>query len=390
LISHSTPTERLSLCITCGVVFRRVAPAPAVLLVVAGLTSCSDGAEDESAESRRLATRTVSPDERADLIARAQVWRAPEKSIAQASLAPEIANEMQCRFTLGDLGGTTPKFHCRLESGEEVRAKYGPGGEIPAEAAATRLLSVLGFGADRVTLVKRLRCYGCPKEPFVTSKIVESTGTGKLYAKTIDHGEFEEFEWIALEHRFPAPAIETDDWKGWAFFELNAVDPSKGGAPREHVDALRLLAVFLAHWDNKPDNQRLFCLVKSWPEGTPCSAPFLMLQDVGATFGPRKVNLEAWESAQLWGDRLTCTLSMRDMPHGGGTFQSVRVLEGGRQFLAGLLGALTDAQLVDLFSGAGFDQSRPPLMQNAPVSEWVRVFRQRVTAISEGPSCPAA
>jgi hypothetical protein len=372
-------------------VFRRgvALAAGAIVLIVAGLLLRSDGSGDESAESHPFATRTLSPDERADLIARAQVWRAPEKSIAQASLVPQTANEMECRFTLSDLGGTTPKFHCLLESGEEVRAKYGPGGEIPAEAAATRLLSVLGFGADRVTLVKRLRCYGCPKEPFVTSKIVESTGTGKLYEKTIDHGEFEEFEWIALEHRLPAPPIETDDRKGWAFFELNEVDPSKGGAPREHVDALRLLAVFLAHWDNKPDNQRLICLMQSWPEGTACSAPFLMLQDVGATFGPRKVNLEAWESAQLWDDRLTCTLSMRDMPHSGGTFQSVRVSEGGRQFLAGLLGALTDAQLVDLFSGAGFDRPRLPLMQKTPVSEWVRVFRQRVTAISEGPSCPA-
>jgi hypothetical protein len=81
---------------------------------------------------------------------------------------------------------------------------------------------------------------------------------------------------------------------------------------------------------------------------------------------------------------------MRNMPEGGGTFQSARVSERGRRFLAGLLGELTDAQLGGLFSGAGFDRSRPPLMRKTPVAEWVRVFRQRVQVISEGRPCPDA
>ena len=367
---------------------RVIQGACAVLLLVAGLMLRSDS-PDPLTEARRLESRTLSPNERDDALARARVWRTPEKPIAQASLLPEVGEEVECRFTLTELDGTTPRFRCVLGSGEEVRAKYGPGGEIPAETAATRLLSVLGFGADDMTLVKRLRCYGCPKNPFATSESVES-GAGGLHEKTGDGDKFEEFEWVALEHPFDATAIETQNWKGWAFFELGTIDPSRGGAPREHVDALRLLAVFLAHWDNRPDNQRLVCLTQPWPEGTTCGAPFAMLQDVGSTFGPRKVDLAAWESAQVWEDRYTCTLSMRDMPEGGGTFQFARVSERGRQFLAGLLGELTDAQLRDLFSGAGFDRPRPPLMRTTPVSEWVRVFRQRVRAISEGSPCPGA
>jgi hypothetical protein len=51
---------------------------------------------------------------------------------------------------------------------------------------------------------------------------------------------------------------------------------------------------------------------------------------------------------------------------------------------------LTDAQLNDLFTGARFDKPRNPLNQSKPVSEWVRVFRSRVKAISEGPPCPDA
>ena len=108
----------------------------------------------------------------------------------------------------------------------------------------------------------------------MTTKVVEATGTQPLYERVADDDDYEEFEWVAVEQKFAARPIETEKEKGWAFFELDAVDPSKGGAPRAHVDALRLLAVFLAHWDNKPENQRLVCLSKTWPEGTTCREPF--------------------------------------------------------------------------------------------------------------------
>jgi hypothetical protein len=337
-------------------------------------------------------TRTVSARERADALARAQAWQAPTTPIAKAALGHHDAHPavIECRFTITDLGGTTPKFHCLLESGRQIRAKYGPGSEVPAEVAATRILSALGFGADTVTLVERLRCYGCPKEPFLISKAVEATHTRPLYERAVDVNDYEEFEWVSIEQKFEGRPIEAEGQPGWAFFELDTIDESKGGAPRAHVDALRLIAVFLAHWDNKPENQRLVCLSDSWAERTPCRRPFVLLQDVGATFGPRKVDRRAWEQARIWEDRATCTISMRDLPYDGATFESVRVSERGRRFLAGLLGQLTEAQLTDLFSGARFDKPRRPLKGTSPVSEWVRAFRARTRAISEGPPCPLA
>ena len=184
-----------------------------------------------------------------------------------------------------------------------------------------------------MTLVERLRCHGCPDEPFVTTKVVEATGTQPLYERVADDDDYEDFEWVAVEQKFAARPIETEKQKGWAFFELDAVDPSKGGAPRAHVDALRLLAAFLAHWDNKAENQRLVCLSKTWPEGTACREPFLLLQDVGSTFGPRRVDLEGWERSKVWEDRTACRLSMKDLPHGGATFESAHVSEAGRRFL---------------------------------------------------------
>ena len=229
---------------------------------------------------------------------------------------------------------------------------------------------------------------GCPNEPFVTAKVVGATRTQPLYERVADEESYEEFAWAGVEQKFAARPIESESQKGWAFFELDSVDPSKGGAPRAHVDALRLLAMFLAHWDNKAENQRLVCLSETWPEGMPCPEPFLILQDLGSTFGPKRVDLDAWKASKIWEDRRACKLSMEELPYGGGTFGPTRVSERGRRFLAKLLEQLSDAQLADLFSGARFDKPRSPLKGTTSIQEWVRVFKSRVQTISEGPPCP--
>ena len=54
------------------------------------------------------------------------------------------------------MGGTTPKFDCERPGNDVIRVKYGRGNpELHAEIAATRLLSALGFGADRMFVVKQ-------------------------------------------------------------------------------------------------------------------------------------------------------------------------------------------------------------------------------------------
>ncbi len=68
--------------------------------------------------------------------------------------------------------------------------------------------------------------------------------------------------------------------------------------------------------------------VREWPDGTPCPEPFLLLQDVGATFGPTQASIStAWERDLCWADRSTCTISMKEIPYNGGTFGSTRVSE---------------------------------------------------------------
>jgi hypothetical protein len=347
---------------------------------------------EQTPRPKPVKSKKVSDAERADALARASVWAEPRLPIARARLDsdPQQPQSIECTFAVTDVGGTAPKFDCTLDSGERIRVKYGRTPEIPSEVAVSRLLHALGFGADDVMLVPRLRCYGCPAEPFITMRTLGLAGAHDLYGKVMNKDSYKDFEWVAIERKHWGRGIETEQIEGWAFFELDLIDERKGGAPKAHVDALRLLAVMLAHWDNKSENQRLVCLSeKDWPEGGKCSRPLAMLQDVGSSFGPRKVDLPKWEEAPIWGDRATCTATMDGLPYNGATFKPVQISEGGRRFLARLLEQLSDQQITALFSGARFDQSKGFVGFTAsPVSEWTRVFKKKVRQIADGPACP--
>lgn len=335
-------------------------------------------------------SRIVSDEVRRETLERAHVWREPPAGTRIPEPSEFVIDELSCRFVLKPLSGTTPKFNCVLESGEEVRIKYGPGAEIPAEAAATRLLRALGFAADEIHLVRRLRCYGCPIEPFTTSKAVHLARAGGVYEQVLDYENGHDYEWVALERKFDARPVETESGEGWAFDELDRIDERTGGAPRAHVDALRLMAAFLVHWDNKADNQRLVCVSRDWPEGRPCGEPVVMLQDLGATFGPRKINLRRWRASSIWADRATCRVTMKHLPYSGATFVDTEVSEGGRQLLATALERLSDREIANLFAGARFDRKRALFSDAHPVKEWVAAFKARVHMVSDGPPCPLA
>ena len=109
---------------------------------------------------------------RDEALRRAKVWTKSDPSRANFNRNPidasgELSKEnVLCRFLPQPAKATTPKFRCVLATGEVVKVKYGHTGEIPAELAASRLLTSLGFGADEMHLIRRVRCYGCPRLPF--------------------------------------------------------------------------------------------------------------------------------------------------------------------------------------------------------------------------------
>ncbi len=364
------------------------------LLLAAVQIACSGKSASETADAPDANAARL----REDTLAAAKVWTPPAVPISQINLRnnPDGPGgfvedaEIDCRFKIQDVNGLTPKFHCELPNGDVLKIKYGSGNaELPGEVAATRLLSALGFGADRMYIVKRIRCAGCPRYPYVALRCLQDVGVkAACFPGGIDYDRVVNFDSVVVERRLEGRKIESPSIAGWAWFELGKIDPARGGSSRAEVDALRLTAMLLAHWDNKADNQRLLCPPSDdRPDGS-CARPLAILQDVGATFGPTKVDLHNWRNTRIWADGASCTVSMKTLPYSGATFPDAKISEDGRTLVLSLLEQLSDQQLRDLFEGSritSFDQV-PAEGRNADV--WARVFKDKVKQIREGGPCP--
>lgn len=308
--------------------------------------------------------------------------------LAVADERPPLPDWLPCRFVNDRPSGTSAKFDCVLDGGQVVKVKYNNNPEIQAEAAATRLLRRLGFPADGVDIVPTVRCHGCPRYPFLTLQLLTLASAGHMIGEHGYADRYTDFHRVAVERRFPAPAIETADAEGWAWYEL-----AGSTAPRADVDALRLLAVFLTHWDNKASNQRLVCLDSPTPAGLPgqtCEKPLAMIQDLGATFGPSKVNLDKWRDLPVWANPATCEVTMHNLPYRGATFPDARISEAGRALLAGELARLNEADVRSLFADARFPEYQASTDDDRDLDVWTSAFMERARQIIEAGPCPAA
>ncbi|MBA2258090.1 MAG: hypothetical protein H0W18_04290 [Acidobacteria bacterium] len=148
--------------------------------------------------------------------------------------------------------------------------------------------------------------------------------------------------------------------------------------------------MLLAHWDNKAENQRLVCPPGAEGPDDTCMRPLAIMQDLGATFGPTKVDLNNWRRYQVWADARTCRVSMKSLPFGGATFPDRQISDAGRLLLLGWLEQLSDDQLRDLFEGSritSFDQVTAAA-RNPDV--WIAAFKEKVKQIRDGGPCPTA
>jgi hypothetical protein len=369
---------------------RRLLVLSATLLSAA----CSTGAATDTANTGAPEAKRV----RESALASAIVWRSPPAPIGQADLAANPGADarfapdrlLHCRFRLEEVGGTTPKFYCDLADGERIKVKYGVGNpELPAEVAASRLLTALGFPADRMFVVGGVECAGCPRLPFQALRCYQRTGSKTAcFIGSPDDITPVTFSFAVVERRLEGRVIESFDDEGWAWFELDRIDPARGGSPRPHVDAFRLMARVLAHWDNKSPNQRLVCPATSErPDGS-CVNPFAIMQDLGATFGPLKMDLHNWAHDRVWKDPSTCMISMEHLPWGGGTFPEFRVSEEGRQLLAGLLEQLSVAQLRALFDAARVTTHDQVTSAARSSDAWISAFLDKVAQIKSAGPCP--
>jgi hypothetical protein len=209
-----------------------------------------------------------------------------------------------------------------------------------------------------------------------------------------------EFDPAAIERKLPGRAMETKPDSGWTWSELEDIGPGAAPGARAQRDALKLLAAFVQHTDNKAANQRLLCPKGEELGRTGCRRPVLMVSDLGLTFGHAgmlnknadSVSLATWTQMPVWKDRGRCVARLKGSFTG--SFSDPKISEAGRAFLAGLLVQLTDAQLRDLFEvarvkGRSNDPSSDPLKDGAParVDEWVAAFKLKRAQIVDH-HCP--
>jgi hypothetical protein len=338
------------------------------------------GAADKHPFSR------MTPKARLAAIRHAQVWKPTDvaaKDLKKGPAGPDAfaPNELiNCTYRERDMSGRSPKFTCEVAPDDELKVKYGAeNGEVYAEVAATRLLWALGFGADRVYPV-RVSCKGCSDDPRDNKQV----NTDRVL-----------FDPAAVERKMKGETMEVSADSGWAWNELDEVRVAEGGAPGAHRDALKLLAVFLQHGDNKPAQQRLICVNEDDEARGECSEPWMIVQDLGLTFGRANLfnrngtgsaNFEAWSETPIWVDALSCVGNLA--PSQSGTLENPHISEAGRKLLADQLTKLSDRQLRDLFETARFTERQAPNVHAATVDQWVEAFKKKREQIANR-TCPA-
>jgi len=323
--------------------------------------------------------------------------------------------------------GATPKFDCKIKK-DKFKVKFTPRNpdekltdlmykdyekEIYAEVAATRLMWALGFYADTVYPV-RVLCKDCPTNPVLGFQENESP-------QSIYWGE------SSIERKLDGREMELEKIPGWTWQEMNNL---VAGAHQKQMsqsivnayfkaqsfdkkkfntewNALKLLAAFLKHNDNKADNQRMMCFETVEFQGkTICSQPVIYIQDIGSSFGgggkiPNrggKASLKDWASKPVFkgydAEKQLCqaalTASFRAQSYLGwifrGGLQDPYINEEGRLLLSHKLDALTDEQIEQIFTVARMDHLKEVKADGSyvTIADWVRVFKEKRDEVRKG------
>jgi hypothetical protein len=379
----------------------------AVVMSTALIAACASGRFGPKAtvkipEGPRT-LKKLTTEERRGFLQRARVWQpintASLNIVAGPPLPPEqrIDDTVTCSFVFPDkpLSGNTPKFRCELRTKDVVKIKYGDANaEVFSEVVGSRLMWALGFKADGM-YPAHVTCVGCPSDPFAASKAQWSLGKPSNVGTRV-------FDPAAIEREISGTPIEVPGFEGWAWPELEIVNQAAGGAPRAHVDALKLLAVFIQHSDSKPEQQELLCAEganRPTTDGAQtCSSPWLVVKDLGTTFGKAtrlntsKMTLADWSEALVWKEGEQC---VGDMPRSfTGSLENPRISEAGRRFLAERLRLLSNKQIRDLFRAAHVERRNETMAtlngRSRPVTieDWARVFERKRDEIAKA-RCPA-
>lgn len=325
-------------------------------------------------------------------------------------------------YMVSELNGKTPKFFCQLldtdqkntfhrvfkKSGkkQKIKVKYGVDNpEVFSEVVGTRLLWSLGFYADKVYLVDKVYCLGCPEDPFNNRYVDTSTAIKpRLFTPTAIEQKIsgEEVIYIGKNKKIKE--------SGWSIKELVENKTHFESAKRKNQqiqrDALRLLAAMMGHSDSKPDNHRLVCDSAS-KEGYCNGAIKMLIHDIGSSFGHtslgsvittqkvNKLDLKRWKKRKVWSDAKKCIPKV-GLLRKHTSYYKKPITEEGRKFLSQLLKGFSSGEegrqrVLNLFRAAKID------LFEGTAELWAEVFLSKVGHIlyplgEENPDfkCPQA
>jgi hypothetical protein len=305
-----------------------------------------------------------------------------------------LENTVVCQMTEKDIdpdsSGATPKFTCQLMENDQasgkhklvlkkngktdkIKVKYewskgfrlDQNMEVFAEVVGTRLLWALGFGADQMFAVETVLCYGCTEDPFYDRRIdptsleVPRVFFGAAIERKLEGKEviFENSPRVpprsygppSKNFSYQPPSPKQYPLEGWGFSESMDLLPLNTEQSRQekiHRDALRLLAVFMDHDDNKPENNRMLCTGTLDETSGLCAGEVrLIVQDLGAILGDKvSITLKkprftlAWGERNLWKNPKACigNIGISAISRDFGMMYP-QISEEGRQFLVHLL-----------------------------------------------------
>lgn len=384
----------------------RLRPAlTAALLLAACRGPGTLGVSDVLAQRAPRQLARVGPEDRRQYLRRARIFDEVDVRKRDVLSGPHDAQRfhfdqrVSCDFIeprAGDLPplGTTPKFYCTLSGRDRarVKVKYGrTNPELYGELLGSRLLWLLGVASDADYAV-RVRCRGCPVDPWGAYLRFPMRDRSPRLTRDVDDA--------LIQRLYPGLDIETHPDQGWSFDELGLLDEAVGGATRADVDALRLLSAFIAHGDDKPENQRLVCPFADVDAAGHCTRPRLLIADLGSTFGrganrlslideASRPSFAAWSSSPVWEDRARCRANLAARS----SHSNPLISEAGRQRLAARLGALSRTQIRNLFVYARIERlgettrDRDRRIRPVSVDDWSDVFERRRAEITSA-RCP--
>ena len=206
----------------------------AALVVATGAAGCRPRGRYDAARALAgagAARLVASSDaDRHEYLRRARIFEPIDVATRDIAVGPDdpyaVAPDaiVPCDFIEPDIdrvpvGGTTPKFFCSLRHVSpriDVKMRYGrTNREVYGEVLASRLFWALGLAVDHDYPV-RVRCHGCPADPWGAYRAFPAIDRSPRTTREIDDA--------MMQRLYPAAIIETHGDEGWSFAELDTVD----------------------------------------------------------------------------------------------------------------------------------------------------------------------